>query len=222
MSPSECSCPYGPLRGNSITALQSRRCSALQRETSILFASKDESTFGIIRRQHWVLSHTTLRHTHTNILSCTFWKFLLSVARPIKVSGLLWVDSVLTVLISWAANAGLTNVFEFLCYRSPDSCRGHEDAGRETASLYECIFSALGFPEFSPPAYSDWLLVLHPLLFIHSVLIWLTALQINSLTSFLLLSLIRTEYSPNSLSIQVCVHGTCKTAETMHAWTPIC
>lgn len=182
----------------------------------MLSSSEGNLHFVCIKRWECIWTHqkTTLgpithnTQTHTNILSCPFWKFLLSVARPIKVSGLLWVDSMLTVLISWAANAGLTNVFEFLCYRSPDSCRGREDAGRERASLYDCsIFSALGFPEFSPPAYSDWLLVLNRLLFIHSVLIWLTALQINRLTSFLLLSLIRTEYSPNSLSIQVCVLG---------------
>lgn len=93
----------------------------------------------------------------------------------------------------------------------------------ERASLYDCfIFSALGFPEFSPPVYSDWLLVLHRLHSFCAVLIWLTALQMNKLTSFLLLSLIRTEYLANSLSIQVCMHGTCNTADTMHAWTPSC
>ncbi len=80
----------------------------------MLSSSEGNLHFVCIKRWEYIWTHqkTTLGPiTHnTNILSCTFWKFLLSVARPIKVSGLLWVDSVLTVLISWAANAGLTNV----------------------------------------------------------------------------------------------------------------
>lgn len=82
VSPSECSCPYGPVRGNSITAFQRRRCSALQRETSILFASKDESTFGLIKRQYWVLSHT---HTYSLTLSVNSSYQLLGPSK--------WVDS---------------------------------------------------------------------------------------------------------------------------------
>lgn len=113
--------------------------------------------FVCIKRWEYIWTHQTTilgPISHTHILSCTFWKFLLSVARPIKVSGLLWVGSVLTLLISWAANAGLTNVFEFLCYRSPDSCRGRVDAGKERICMNAPFSVRLDFQSF------HWLLVL--------------------------------------------------------------
>lgn len=156
-----------------------------------------------IKRWEYIWTHLmTTRGPITHILTLLHFQEIPLISCSAHqsewtaMSGL-WV---LTVLISWATNAGLTNVFWvsllslFKQLLGTNGCWNREN-------LYDCsIFSAFCYPEFSLPAYSDWLWVLHHLLFIHSVFIWLTALQISRLASFPLLSLIRTEYLLNSFS----------------------
>lgn len=137
---------------------------------------KDESLFWVIELQQG--TQGVLSHIHKHTISVPLLKFLLSDGG---LSKSLWVDSVSTVLISWAASLGLTNVLEFLCYCTSRRGQGHVAGwGSKSMCMSALFVQQLAFQSFHCLLFSDWLVVRKHYAsthysFINFVFIWLTA-----------------------------------------------